>query len=66
MKKFVYPTHPARCIMTRPSSSGKSFLTNSLLKFTKEDDEIYTNSPNLHQHLYQKQLNFSVFIYQFT
>ena len=55
IEKFLYPTHPVRCIITGPSDCGKSvFLTNSILKIVNEYDKIYIYSPSLHQDLYQK------------
>ena len=55
MEKFLYPTHPVRCITTGPSCSGKSvFLTNLILNIINEYDKIYIYSPSLHQDLYQK------------
>ena len=55
MEKFLYPTHPLRCIITGLSISGKSvYLTNLILNFINEYDKIYTYSPILHQNLYQK------------
>ena len=55
MEKFLYPTHPVRCIITGPSDCGKSvFLTNSILNNINEYDKIYIYSPSLHQDLYQK------------
>ena len=55
MEKFLYPSHPVRCIITGPSESGKSyFLTNLILNIINEYDKIYIYSPSLHQDLYQK------------
>ena len=55
MEKFLYPSHPVRCIITGPSCSGKSyFLTNLILNIINEYDKIYIYSPSLHQDLYQK------------
>ena len=55
MEKFLYPTHPVRCIITGPSCSGKSvFLTKLILNIINEYDKIYIYSPSLHQDLYQK------------
>ena len=55
MEKFLYPNHPVRCIITGPSSSGKSlFLTKLILNIINEYDKIYIYSPSLHQDLYQK------------
>ena len=55
MEKFLYPTHPVRCIITGPSECGKSvFLTNLILNITNDYDKIYIYSPSLHQDLYQK------------
>ena len=55
MEKFLYPTHPVRCIITGPSECGKSvFLTNLVLNINNEYDKIYIYSPSLHQDLYQK------------
>ena len=67
MEKFLYPSHPIRCIICGPSESGKSvFLTNLILNVINEYDKIYIYSPNLHQDLYQKLLNVLVIIYLFT
>ena len=55
MEKVLYPNHPVRCIITRPSECGKSvFLTNLFLKIINEYDKIYIYSPSLHHDLYQK------------
>ena len=55
MEMFLHPTHPVRCIITRPSKSGKSvFLTNVFLNNINEYDKIYINSPSLHQDVCQK------------
>ena len=55
MEKFLYPTHPIRCIITGPSECGKSvFLTNLFLNIINEYNKIYIYSPSLHQDLYQK------------
>ena len=55
MEKFLYPSHPVRCIITGPSECGKSvFLTNLILNIINEYDKIYIYSPSLHQDLYQK------------
>ena len=55
MEKILYLTHPVRCNITGPSSSGKSnFLTNLILNIINEYDKIYIYSPSLHQDLYQK------------
>ena len=55
MEKFLYPSHPFRCIKTGPSNVGKSvFLTNLILNIFNEYDKIYIYSPSLHQDLYQK------------
>ena len=57
-EKFLYPTHPVRCIITGPSCSGKSvFLTNLILNIINEYDKIYIYSPSLHQDFYQKLIN---------
>ena len=67
MEKFLYPTHPVRCIISGPSNSGKSFfLTNLILNIINEYHKIYIYSPSLHQILYQKKLNVLVTIYLFT
>ena len=64
MEKFLYPSHPVRCIITGPSKVGKSyFLTNLILNIIDEYDKIYFFSPNLHQDLYQKLIkSFSNYI----
>ena len=55
MDKFLYPNHPARCIISGPSNVGKTyFLTNIILNIINEYDKIYIYSPSLHQDLYQK------------
>ena len=55
LEKKLYPTHPVRCIITGPSSSGKSvFLTNLILNNINEYDNICIYSPSLHRDLYQK------------
>ena len=55
MEKFLYPKHPNRCVISRPSIVGKSvFLTNVVLKFIEDFDKIYFYSPCLHQDFYQK------------
>ena len=53
--KYLYPTHPVRCLITRPSECGESvFLTNLILKIIDEYDKLYIFSPSLHQDLYQE------------
>ena len=55
MEKFLYPTHPVRCIITGPSECGESvFLTNLISNITNEYDKFYIYSPGLHQDIYQK------------
>ena len=55
MEKILYPSHPCRCIITRPSNSGKTyFLSNIILNIINEYDKIYIYSPSLNQDLYQK------------
>ena len=55
MEKFLYPSHPVRCIMTGPSECGKSvFLTVSILNNINKYDKIYIYSPSVHQGSYQK------------
>ena len=55
MEKFLYPSHPCRCIITGPSNVGKTyFLTNIILNIINEYDKIYIYSPSLHQDLYQR------------
>ena len=57
MEKFLYPSHPVRCIITGASECGKSvFLTNLKLYIINEYDKIYIYSPSLHQDLYQKSI----------
>ena len=64
MEKFLYPTHPLRCIITGPSCCGKSvFLTTLILNFINEVDKIYIYSSSLHQNLHQKLSKcFSIYI----
>ena len=67
MDKILYPTHPVRCILTGPKSSGKRvFLTNLNLNTINEYDKIYIYSPSLHQDLYQKLIKSLLIIYLFT
>ena len=68
MDKVLYPTHPVRCIITRPSECGKSvFLTNLILYIINDYDKIYIYSSSLHQDFYQKIIKcFSKYIYHFT
>ena len=55
MEKILYPNHPVRCIITRPSECGKSvILTNLVLNINNEYDKIHIYSPNLHQDLNRK------------
>ena len=55
LDKYLYPNHPVRCIISRPSSVGKSvFLTISILNIINENDKIYIYSPSLHLDIYQK------------
>ena len=55
MEKFLYPTHPVKCIITGPSECGKSlFRKNFILYIIIEYNKIYFYSPTLHQNLYQK------------
>ena len=55
MDKYLYPTHPVRCILTGPSKCGKSvFLTILIFNNTNEYNKIYVYSPSLPQDLYQK------------
>ena len=55
MEKKLYPSHPRRCVICGPSSSGKSvFLTNLISIIINEYDKYYIYSASLHQDLYQK------------
>ena len=55
MQKYLYLTHPVRCIITGPSECGKSvFLTYLILNIINEYDKIYIYPPSLHQDLYQR------------
>ena len=55
MEKYLYPSHPVKCIITGPSECGRSlFLTNLILKIINEYDKIYIYSPSLHQDFYHK------------
>ena len=50
MDKYLYPTHPVRCIITGPSKVGKSyFLANLILYIINKYDKIYIYSPSPHQ-----------------
>ena len=54
MEKFLYPTHPACCIITEPSECGKSFyLSNLIISIINEIEKIDTYSSSLHQELYR-------------
>ena len=67
VEKFLYQTHPVRCIITGPGECGKSiFLTNLILKIMNEYDKTYIYSPSLHQDLYQKIIKCFSNYYQFT
>ena len=60
MEKFLYPSHPIRCIITGPSCSDKSvFLIIFVLNINNEYDKIYIYSPSLHQDIYQKLIKCS-------
>ena len=55
MEKFLYPSHPVRCIITGPSNVGKThFLTNIILNIINEYNKIYIFSPSIFQDLYQR------------
>ena len=64
IEKILYPTHPFRCFITRPSNVGKSvFLTNLIINNFNEYDKIYVFLPSIHQDLYQKLIKcFSKYI----
>ena len=64
MEKYLYPTHPVRCIITGPSECGESvILTILILNNINEHNKIYIYSPSLHQDLYQKLIKcFSIYI----
>ena len=54
LDKYLYQSHPVRCIIADPSDCGKSvFLTNLILSITNEFDKIYIYSPSLHQNINQ-------------
>ena len=55
MEKFLYLTHPVRCVIPGPSECGKSvLLTNLILNVINEFDEIYNYSPSLYRDINQK------------
>ena len=55
MEKFLYPTHPVRCMKTGPSECGKSlFPTNLFLNVINEFEKIFIYSPTPHQDFNQK------------
>ena len=55
--KVFHPSHPLRCIICGPSSSGKSvFSTNINLNIINESDKIYIYSSSLHEDLYQRSI----------
>ena len=59
IEKYLYPSHPVRCIITGPSECGKSvFLTNIILNIINERNKIYVYSPSLHQDLRQKLIKY--------
>ena len=68
MEKTLYPQHPLCCVITGPSSSGKSVhLTNLNSNFNIEFDKINIHSPFLHQKVYSKKyLNVKITIYLLT
>ena len=53
MDKYLYPTHPVRCVITGSSECGKSVFLTILILNINEYDKIYIYSPSLHQDLYQ-------------
>ena len=67
MEKYLYPTHPVRCIITGPSECGKSvFLTNLILNIVNEYDK-KTSIHLVFIKIYIKNyLNVLVIIDQFT
>ena len=64
MDKYLYPTHPLRCIICGPSNVGKSvFVTKLILNIINDYDKFYIYSPSRHQDLYQKLFKcFSIYI----
>ena len=67
MDKFLYPTHPVRCIITGPSECGKSvFLTNLILNNINEFEKTYIDSPSLQQDYIRSYLNVLATIYPIT
>ena len=55
MEKFLYPTHPVRCIITGPSNVGKQVVLPSfILIIFKKYDKIYIYSFSLHQFFHRK------------
>ena len=55
MEKYLYPTHPVRCIITGLSECGKAvFLTKLILNIFNDFINLYIYSPSHHQDLYQK------------
>ena len=54
MEKFLYPSHPVRCIITGPSECGTAYLLTKLFLYVfNEFDEIFIYSPCLHQDINQ-------------
>ena len=55
MENYLYPTHPVRCTINGPSSSGKSvFLAIFFLNIINEYDKTHIYSASLHQDIHQK------------
>ena len=59
MEKFLYPTHPLRCVLTGHSECGKSvFLTNLILNFFNEfDKNIHLFTQSISRFIPKKLIN---------
>ena len=67
MEKTLYPNHPVRCIIPRPSECGESvFLTSLILNFINEfDKKIYLLTKSSSRFLSKSYLNVLVILYIF-
>ena len=67
MENFLYPNHPVRCIITRPSECGKSvFPTKLFLNIISEYNKYISTHPVYIKIYIKNYLNVLVIIYQLT
>ena len=56
MEKLLYPQHPFRCIITRPSECGKNYSsTNLILGNFDQFKKIYTSNHQVYIKIYIKE-----------